>query len=164
MRRRVAASDRRGVDDRGRGLAVEQELVEHRRELLDRAEVELDVEAVLTGDPQAFFDLGDLRRQLGDLRQLTDGGLDADDRGQLVAERARVDLGAVAGDHPGLLEAPDALGDRRRGQVRPAPELGERDAAIAGKLADDLVVDLVENRKIGGCGSGNGSVHKVDRA
>ena len=54
---------RRGVDDRGRGLAVEQEPVEDRRELLDRAEVELDVEAVLAGDAQALLDLRGSRRR-----------------------------------------------------------------------------------------------------
>jgi hypothetical protein len=55
-------------------------------------------------------DLRDLERELGDPRQLTGGGLDAN-RGQLVAKRARVDLGAVAGDHAGALEALDPLGD-----------------------------------------------------
>src|ERR1700733_13205728 len=60
VRRRVPARNRRGVDDRGRRLAVEQKPVEHLGEVLDRREVELDVEAVLAGDPVALGDLRDL--------------------------------------------------------------------------------------------------------
>ena len=76
------------------------------------------------------------------LRELADRRLDADDRGERVAERARVDLGAVAGDHADLLEAPHALGHRRRGQADPPAQLSEGDPAILGQFADDLPVDV----------------------
>src|SRR5204863_7560238 len=98
----------------------------------------------------ALADLGDLERKLGDPRELTRGRLDANDRGQLVTERARVELGAVAGDDARLLEALDPLGDRRGGEVDAPAELGERHAAVCGEFADDLTVGWVDLPKIAG--------------
>ena len=98
----------------------------------------------------AFADLRDLQRELGNPRQLAGGGLDAHDRGQLVAERARIDLGPVAGDHPGPLETLNPLGDGRGRQIHPPAELGERDAAVGRQLADDLTVSSVQLPKIQG--------------
>ncbi len=58
--------------------------------------------------------------------------------------RPRVDDGAVAGDHAVALEAPHALGHRRRRQADAAPELGEGDPAVALELFEQTTVDLVE--------------------
>ena len=111
--RGVAAWDWGGVDDRGCCLAVGEKAVEQFTELVDRAQVELEVEAVFPGDAVALADLLDLGGEFGDSGQLAWGGLDADDRRQLVAEGARVDLGAIAGDDAGALETLDTLGDSR---------------------------------------------------
>ena len=54
--------------------------------------------------------------------------LDPHDRRQLVAERARVDLGAVSGDHPRALEPLDARRDGRRREADAPAELGDRPA------------------------------------
>src|SRR5688572_20619675 len=83
----VAARNRRRVDQRRGRLAVDEEAVEQRAQLVDRAQVHREVEAVLAGDPVALADLRDLRRQLRDARELPGRGLDAHDRRQLVAER-----------------------------------------------------------------------------
>src|SRR6266508_3535624 len=48
--------------------------------------------------------------ELGDPRQLAGGGLDPDDRGQLVAEPTQIELGEVAGDDARQLHALDAAG------------------------------------------------------
>jgi len=64
----------------------------------------------------------------------------------VVAEPARIDLGAVARDDSGALEALDALGDGRGGEADAAAELGERDAAVGRELADDSTVALVDPR------------------
>jgi hypothetical protein len=77
---------------------VDEEAVEHARQLLDRAQVHLEEEAVLAGDAMALGHLGDLGGELGDPLQLPGRRLDAHDRGQLVPERAGIDLGAVAGE------------------------------------------------------------------
>ena len=69
-----------------------------------------------------------------------DGDEDLDVRGDL-SER---DLGAVAGDDAGVLEALQPLPERRRGQVDPAREVGLGDAALAGKDREDLQVAVVE--------------------
>ena len=74
--------------------------------------------------------------------------LDADDRGQRVAERPRVDLGAVAGDHAVPLEPLDALGNGGRGEADATAELRERDAPIGAQLAEDLTVDLIDQLTI----------------
>ena len=142
----VSAGDRRGVDQRCGGLAVDQEAVEEVAQLVDRAQVHLDVEAVFAGDPVALGDLRDLGGELGDPRQLAGGRLHADDRLELVAECARVDLGSVARDHAVALEPLDALGDRRRREADPPAQLGERDAPVRRELADDSTVGLVDLR------------------
>jgi hypothetical protein len=49
----VAPGDGRSVDDRRRGLAVDKKAVEQPAVLVDRAEIDLEVEAVLAGDPMA---------------------------------------------------------------------------------------------------------------
>ena len=56
-------------------------------------------------------------------------GPDAQDHAELVAERARVDVGVVAADHAGLLEPPEPLADRRRGQPDAPAQLGEAQRA-----------------------------------
>src|SRR6266498_1842691 len=98
VERWVAPGDWRGVDQRCGRLAVGEEAVEQAAELVDRAQMDLEEEAVLAGDAMTLADLGDLGGKLGDPRQLAGGGLDPDDRGQLVAEPAQIELGAVAGD------------------------------------------------------------------
>ena len=80
----------------------------------------------------------------GDLSQLTGGGADPHDRGEGISERSRIDLGAVAGDDPGLLEAPDTLGGGGRREAESPAELGERETAVDDQLGDDLMVDLVQ--------------------
>jgi hypothetical protein len=92
----------------------------------------------------ALGHLGDLGSELGDPLQLPGRRLDADDRGQLVPERAGIDLGAVAGDHARALEALHAFRRRRRGEAHPPAELRERDPAVRDELADDLAVRCVE--------------------
>ena len=77
-------------------LAVDGELVDHLLEVLDVAHVRLHEVAVLAGDAVALDDLGRPLGQLGDLAQLARRGADADDHAEREAERARVDLGAVA--------------------------------------------------------------------
>jgi hypothetical protein len=75
--------------------------------------VDLDEEAVLSGDPIALAELVHPAGQLGDPGQLARGGPDPDERGDRQAERGRVDLRAVAGDDAGALQALDPLGNRR---------------------------------------------------
>ena len=84
----------------------------------------------------ALDDLGRLPREVGDGAQLARRGPDADEHAEAVAEPARVDLGAVAGDHAVLLEAPQALGHRRRRQPDAAAELGERRAGVGLQLGE----------------------------
>ena len=59
---------------------------------------------------------GVVLRQLGDLGDHARRGPDPQHDAQLVAERARVDVGVVAADDAGLLEPPEPLADRRRGE------------------------------------------------
>jgi len=61
------------------------------------------------------------------------------------AELGHVDLGVVAGEHPLLLEAPDPLGDRRRAQGYPPPELGEGEPGVSLEEFQELPVLGVES-------------------
>src|SRR3954447_6421884 len=126
----MATRDGRLLHDRRGGLTVDRELVDDLLEVLDVAHVRLHEVAVLAGDAVALDDLG---RALGELRHLAYlawRGPDPDDHPERQTERARVDLGAVALDHAGLLEPRQALGHRRRGKPDAATQLRERQAGI----------------------------------
>jgi hypothetical protein len=110
--------------------------------------MDLEVEAVLPRDAVTLADLGHLGRERCDLREPSRSRPDAHDGGQLVAERARVDLGALARDHLLALEALHASSDRGRREAHATIELGDRESAVGRELADDLTVDLVKCRKI----------------
>src|SRR5262245_29354963 len=157
--RGVARGDGRSIHDRSRRLAVVEETVEQRAELVDRTQVDLEIEAILTGDPMALADLCNLGGELRDAGQLPRGRLDPHDRGQLVAEPSRVDLGAVAGDHAGPFETLHALRYRGRGEIHTPAQLGHRHTTLAGQLAEDLTVGIVEARKIRGGKGRNSVVH-----
>jgi hypothetical protein len=162
VERRVAAWDRRRIDQGGRRLPVGEEAVEDRAELVNRAQVHLEEEAILTRDPVALAHLANFLRELRNPRQLTWGGLDAHDCRQLVAEGAGIDLGAVAGDHTGSLETLNPLGHSRRGEVDPSAQLGDRDAAVPCQLADDLTVGRVDLPKIVGVRAQASVLSKID--
>ena len=112
------ARDGRRLDDRGRGLAEQHEAIEHGLEVVDRVQVELHQEAVVTGDAVALDDLGRLAGELGDAGQLPRRRSHPDDRGDPVAERARVDLGVVAGDHARCARAVARARQRRAARAR----------------------------------------------
>src|SRR3954447_5586481 len=79
----------RRLHDRRRRLPVGDEDVDDLLQVQDVADVCLEEEAVLAGDPMALDDLWGALGQLGDLSQLARRGPHADDRGKGVAERAR---------------------------------------------------------------------------
>src|SRR5205085_10162246 len=66
-----------------------------------------------------------------------------------VADAARVDVGAVAEDHPREVESPDPLRDRRRGEAHAATQLGERHASVGLQLGDETHIGLVEKGAFG---------------
>jgi len=125
-------------------LSVEQEAVEGLLELFDGGGVELEQEAVFTGDAVA---LGDLRQRLGkfgDVGELSGGGADAGERGDGQSERGGVDLELVAGDDPGSFQALDPFGDRRCAHADPSGQRGHADARVGVQLGQQADVDLVE--------------------
>jgi len=94
----------------------------------------LNDEAVLPGDPVALSDLGELRCQLSDLRQLPRGGADTHKCGDGHAERGRVDLHAISGDHAGPLETVHSFGDRWSGHPDPACQRRHRHPRVGVQL------------------------------
>src|SRR4051812_43991349 len=125
MRPRYRAPwDGRGLHDRAGRLAVRGEDVDDVLEVLDVADPRGHDVAVVAGDAVALGDLGGPAGELGDLGDLLRRRAHADDHAQRVAERTRVDLGPVAGDHTRRLQPLDALGDGGRGQADAAAELG----------------------------------------
>ena len=140
-----------------------KEPVEQRAEVVDRAQMNLEEEAVLAGDAMTLPDFGDLHSELGNPRQLPGGRLDPDDCGELVAERARIDLGPVAGDDARPLQPLHAFGHCGRREADPPPEFCKRDATVGRKLADDLTVSSVQSPKIGASGSRSAVLHGDQR-
>jgi inner membrane transporter RhtA len=100
--------------------------------------------AVLARDPVALGNLGGSARDLGDALKLARRRADANDRCDRIPERRRIEVGVVAADGPGTLEALDPLGDRRRGEPDAAPELRHAQTTLGLQLAEDAQVDVVE--------------------
>ena len=70
--------------------------------------------------------------------------LDGDEDLDVGGDLRQRDLGAVAADDAGVLEALQALPERRGGQVDLAGEVGLGDAAVGGEDGEDLQVAVVE--------------------
>jgi hypothetical protein len=132
------------VDDRRGRLAENDETVEDRLEIVHRPEVQLHEEAVLSGNPVAVDDLGNLSGELRDLLKLAGGRPNPYDRCDRKPDRLRIDLRVIAGDHAGAFEPLDPVGHRRRRQVDAAPELGDGHPRIRLQLFEQTTVDLVK--------------------
>ena len=110
----------------------------------------LHEEAILAGDAVALDDLWACARDLGHALELPRRGTHAHDGAEAVAERAWVDVRAIARDAALVLHALEALGDRRRGQADAPAELCEAEPGIVLQLGKDLAVRGVEQAAIGG--------------
>jgi hypothetical protein len=86
-------------------LSLDEKAIEQAAVVIDRAQVNLEIETVFTGNPVALADLWNLARQLGNPGQLSGGWLDPDDRRQVVTQRPGIDLGSITGDDAGRLKA-----------------------------------------------------------
>ena len=140
----AAPRHRGGLQDRRRRLAVEREAVDDLLEVLDVADVGADQVAVLARHAQALDDLGRLHGERRDLVQLARRGAHADDHAEREAERARVDVGAVAADHAAALEPREPVRDRRGREADAAAELGERQPGVGLQLGDQGEVGVVQ--------------------
>ena len=87
---------------------------------------------------------GIVARKLRDLVELARVRAHSDDDADREPERARVELGPVAGDHSGRLEPLHPFGDCRRGEADPPPELGHAQPRIVLQLLEQPAVDLVQ--------------------
>ena len=112
----------------------------------DRAGGDLEHAARVAGDPVDLQDLrpagappGSCRMQRGAVA----GHPDQRDHG--TAGPGQVDVGVVAGDHPGLLQPADPLGDGRRGQVHPPGQLAEGEPGVRLQLAQQRPVHVVHD-------------------
>src|SRR3954463_7125031 len=117
-----------------------REAVDDLLEVLDRADVELHVEAVLARHAVALDDLGRALGDLGDRGDLAWRGAHAQHGGERVAERARVDLGGVARDGAVTFQTSEALGHRGGGEADAAAELGPADAGGRPELGEQSTV------------------------
>ena len=92
---------------------------------------------------------GRLPGELGDLVQLAGGRPHADDDAQREAQRAGVELGAVAAYHPGLLEPLQPLADGRCGQADAPAERREAEARVGLELQQQAPVHGVDEVIVG---------------
>ena len=85
-----------------------------------------------------------VERELRDLLQLAGGRPHPHHGRDRKADRLRIDLGAIARDHPGALEPLDALTYRRRREVDPPAELGHGDPGVGLQFLNEATVDRVK--------------------
>ena len=108
--------------------------------------------AVLAGDPVALGDLGGVARDLRDALKLARRRAYANNGGDRIPERRRIEIGVVAADGSGTLQALHALRDSGRGEPDAASELGHAQPALGLQLSEDAQVDVVEEiRCVGRC-------------
>ena len=144
LERHGARRYRRGLDDRGCRLPIGREAVDHFLEVDHVADPEAHEVAVVARDAVALDDLGGAPGELGHLLQLPRRRPDAQHHAQRVAERARVELGAVARDRTGLLEPREPVRHRGGGEADAAAELGVRQAGVGLDLLEQGDVDAVQ--------------------
>src|SRR4029078_3980364 len=107
-------------------------------------------DACRRGEPLRVDDLGTCASDPGHALELPRRGTHAHDGAEAVAERAWVDVRAIARDAALVLHALEALGDRRRGQPHAPAELCQAEPGIVLQLGKDLAVRGVEQGAIGG--------------
>lgn len=98
-------------------MAVGKEAIEHHVQPVDRRQVNLQHEAVLTGDAMTLDHLQQRSCQLGHLRKLARRGSHADDGADGVAKRDRVEVQTPASNHSSLFQAQHTLAHSRRGHA-----------------------------------------------
>src|SRR6185503_12793769 len=98
----------------------------------------------------ALEDVGQCEDPLAELLEvLRVRDADPDERGDVLAQVGRVDLGDVAEDDPAVLELADPVGDARLRQPDAARDLLLCDACIALQNLEDPQIDGVHGRNIG---------------
>jgi hypothetical protein len=118
--------------------------------MVDVADVGRHHIAVVPGDSVALDDLGCIAGQRGDVGELTRRRSDTDHDAEREAEAAWIDVGVVAADDAGGLQALDPLRDRRRGEADASPEFGERHPRITLELRQQTQIRRVEKLIFGG--------------
>ena len=114
-------------------------------EVLDRAHVGGQDEAVLTGDSAAVHHLGGPPGHVAHALQLPRSGRTRITALRREAERSRVKPSVVAEDHLIVLETLQSLGDRRRRQTDAAAQLGQAQPSVGLQLGEEAAVGPVED-------------------
>jgi hypothetical protein len=110
---------------------MEEKAIEDAVELIHGREMDLEDEAILTGNAMTFDHLRDAARQFGNGGQLAGVWADPDVSGEGETERRRIEVDVVSPDDPGLLQAADALGHRGRRHPDPPSQGGHGLPGIA---------------------------------
>src|SRR2546425_222327 len=99
---------------------MREEKVEHMVEGVDRSEVDLDDETVLTGEAMALGDVWHLLRELGDTLQLPRQRTDANDGHDRQPDRLRINVDTITANDAGVLEPLHAFAHGRAGHADPS--------------------------------------------
>jgi len=105
-----------------------------------------------SADPVGLEDLGDRLEHLDRLGQLSLRELDQHHGADRIAERARIDLGAVPRDHPGGLELGQPGLDGAAGDAELTRDLEQAHARIAAQGRDQARVERVDGHVLPPCG------------
>src|ERR1700722_18860342 len=136
--------DQRGLNDRGRGHCVRDNLIDEPLQVLDRLQMRSGDKAILAGYAIAFDDLGQRPQNVRDRAEFARNWPNAQPGGDGQAERSRVDRRRIAFDHARFLEALDPFGRARRGQANEPRQFGDADPRVGGERSEDAGVDGVK--------------------
>jgi hypothetical protein len=92
-----------------------------------------------------LHDFRGLSCKVGDPVELPRAWTNANERRHRPAERAGIELEAIAGDDPVVLESLNSVGYGGRGHIEATPELGHRHARIFLELVKESDVHRVES-------------------
>ena len=112
------------------------EQVQYRLQIVNRSQVELHEVAVLASDPVALGHSRHLPGDLGDHVNVPAVRAHSHDGAERVSEGARIHLGTELQD-AALRKPAQPVGDRRRGESRPAAKLGDPEPGVGLEFGDN---------------------------
>lgn len=99
---------------------MQEEAIEQPVEIIKAGQMGLEDEAIVAGNPMTLDNVRNFAGKVGDLLHFSRHRLDANEHGDFVTERTRIELRLVSTDDAGLFKALHTLADGGRGHADPS--------------------------------------------
>ena len=134
----------RGKYDRRRRDPIRRKFVDDLLEMLDRRDSDFHDERIAAGTAMTFENFIRLFGDLDDVTVIDTADAHPDKRDDREPDFRRIDLGAVSGDDPRVLELSNTLDNRRCRKPDASAKFGVTDPRILLQLFKDFSIDFVD--------------------